>query len=253
MLLLAAALVSACGVSSVTDVSLDSPRLGHGGEGEVVTGANSLAAKSSDVAKSPDVGKSVAALTSVANPGSKAYKIGPLDVIEISVFKVPELSKSVQLSEAGTMNYPLVGEINVAGKTAREVEQKLTKTLGDKYLQNPQVTVFVKEHNSQRITIEGTVKKPGVYPIKGGMSLLQALAVAQGLDTSISDDTLVVFRKAEGKRSAARFSMADLRSGKVSDPELQAGDVIVANPSAVKQSFDFILKALRLTSVFAVI
>ncbi len=199
------------------------------------------------------VKKSVAAITSVATPGSKAYKIGPLDVVEITVFKVPELSKVVQLSEVGTLNYPLIGELNVAGMTARQVEQKLTAALGEKYLRNPQVSVFVKEYNSQRITIEGTVKKPGVYPLKGGLTLLQAVALAEGMDATVSDNTLVVFRTTQGKKSVAKFDIGELRSGAIGDPPLRAGDVIVANPSQVKQGFDFILKSLRLTSVFAFI
>lgn len=256
---LVAGLVSGCGVSSVTDVGLDSPKLGHGSSHANLANAGTAnsaldgAAAASTPAQPEAVKQSVNALTSVATPGSMAYKIGPLDVVDVSVFKVPELSKTVQLSEAGTMNYPLVGELNVAGMTAREVEQRLTKMLGEKYLRNPQVTVFVKEHNSQRITIEGTVKKPGVYPIKGGMSLLQAVAMAQGMDAAVSDNTLVVFRNDQGKRSAAKFNVAELRSGKVADPQLQAGDVVVANPSAIKQGFEFVLKSLRLTSVFALL
>jgi polysaccharide export outer membrane protein len=66
---------------------------------------------------------------------------------------VPELSKVVQVSENGTLNLPLVGEISVAGYTARDVENKLATLLGEKYLQKPQVTVFVKEYNSQRVTV----------------------------------------------------------------------------------------------------
>ena len=100
--------------------------------------------------------------------------------MDVSVFKVPELSKSVQVADTGTINLPLVGEVPAAGKTAQEVEQDLTKKLGAKYLQNPQVTVFVKEYNSQRVTIEGAVKKPGVYPVRGKTSLLQFIAMAEG-------------------------------------------------------------------------
>src|SRR5262249_61773057 len=100
-------------------------------------------------------------------PGNTAYKIGPNDVIEITVFKVPELSKQVQVTDNGTVNLPLAGEIVVAGKTAQQIERELARTLGAKYLQNPQVSVYVKEYNSQRVTVEGAVKKPGVYPLRG--------------------------------------------------------------------------------------
>ena len=77
---------------------------------------------------------SAATIAAVTTPGTAAYKIGPQDVIEISVFKVPELSKAAQVSEAGTVNLPLIGEVIVAGKTAREFEQQLTQQLRAKYL-----------------------------------------------------------------------------------------------------------------------
>ena len=191
-------------------------------------------------------------LTSAARPGSSGYKIGPLDVVEFSVFKVAELTRTAQVSEMGTVNLPLVGEIQAAGKTAQEVEHDLTQKLGAKYLRSPQVTVLIKEYNSQRVTIEGAVKKPGVYPIRGKLTLLQVIATAEGLDTA-SDSTVVVFRQNEGKRFAARFDMSQIRSGETADPPIQSGDVIVAPTSATKATFDVILKSLPIATVFALL
>jgi len=158
----------------------------------------------------------------------------------------------VQVSDAGTVNLPLVGETVAGGKTARDVEKELTQKLGAKYLQNPQVTIFVKEYNSKRVTLEGAVKKPGVFPIQGRLTLLQALATAQGLDPN-SDSTVVVFREQDGKRAAARFDISDIRAGNTQDPELQAGDVVVAGTSAAKETFNTIIKALPFASVFALL
>jgi polysaccharide export outer membrane protein len=191
-------------------------------------------------------------MSAVGTPGAAAYKIGPQDVIEVSVFKVPELSKAVQVSEAGTINLPLVGEVVAAGKTARQTEKELTKLLGAKYLQNPQVTVFVKEYNSQRITIEGAVNRPGVFPIQGRMSLLQAVAMAQGLEDA-SDNTVLVFRGENGERKAARFDVSEIRTGDAEDPQLVAGDVVVAGTSALKKGFNSFLKALPITGLFALL
>lgn len=196
--------------------------------------------------------KAADAFTSVATPGNTAYKIGPQDVIEVSVFKVPELSKSVQVADTGTVNLPLVGEIPAAGKTAQEVERDLTKQLGAKYLQNPQVTVYVKEYNSQRVTIEGAVKKPGVYPVRGKNSLLQFIAMAEGLDPN-SDSTVVVFRQIDGKRSAARFDIGEIRSNQAPDPAIQSGDVVVAGTSALKETFNNLMKALPIAGAFALL
>jgi polysaccharide export outer membrane protein len=184
-----------------------------------------------------------------ATPGSTAYKIGPQDVLDVSVFKVPELSKTVQVADTGTVNLPLVGEISAAGKTAQQVERDLTAKLGAKYLQKPQVTVYVKEYNSQSVTVEGAVKKPGVFPIRGKTSLLQLVATSGGLDPN-ADSTVVVFRQVDGKRSAARFELDDIRSGEAEDPVIQSDDVIVVSNSTIKETFNTILKALPVAGLF---
>lgn len=185
------------------------------------------------------------AITAAATPGNAAYKIGPLDVLDVSVFKVPELSKTVQVADSGTINLPLVGEVQAVGLTAQDVERDLTKKLGAKYLQNPQVTVFVKEYNSQRVTIEGAVKKPGVYPVKGRSSLLQLIATAEGL-TEVAENEVAIFREVNGKRTAAKFNIDDIRSGKAQDPGLYQGDTVVVSTSALAQSYQNLLKAIPL-------
>lgn len=183
-----------------------------------------------------------------ANP-SAGYKIGAQDVLEISVFKVPELSKSVQVADTGTVNLPLVGEMKAAGRTAQEVERELTQKLGSKYLQSPQVSVYVKEYNSQRVTVDGAVKKPGVFPYRSSVSLLQVIAMADGLDAN-SDSTVVVFRDVGGQRQAARFDISDIRNGGAADPPIKPGDVVVVGTSAVKEAFNNVLKALPLAGLF---
>jgi polysaccharide export outer membrane protein len=192
------------------------------------------------------------ALTAVATPGSNAYKIGPQDTIEIAVFKVADLSRTVQVADSGTVNLPLIGDIVAAGKTAQQLERDLVKRYGGKYLQSPQVTVSAKEYNSQRVTIEGAVKKPGVYPIRGKASLLQFIATAEGLDPN-ADSNIVVFRTTNGKRSAAKFDLASIRSGDTPDPAIQSGDLIIASSSAIKETFNNILKALPIAGVFAML
>ena len=185
-------------------------------------------------------------------PAAGVYKIGAQDILDISVFKVPDLTKSVQVSETGSINLPLVGEVAVAGKSAQDVERDLTSKLGSRYLQNPQVTVLVKEFNSQKATVEGAVKKPGVYPLRGRNSLLQMIATAEGVDEK-SDATVVILRQANGKKSAARFDLDAIRSGQSEDPIVQPGDVIVAGTSAAKEMFGNFLKVLPVTSVFALL
>jgi polysaccharide export outer membrane protein len=171
---------------------------------------------------------------SVAKVENTPNKIGPQDVLDVSVFKVPELSKTVQVADSGSINLPLVGEIQVAGKSAQEVERDLTVKLGAKYLQSPQVTVFVKEYNSQRVTVDGAVKRPGVYTIRTRTSLSQLIAMAEGLDTSAASSNVVVFRNVNGRRTAARFDLDEIRSGRSEDPAMQQGDVVMVDSSAAK-------------------
>ncbi len=246
----AAALVSACSISPVSDLSSGMPQIGGPASQPAVSASGSADAQSALTSPGQEaaVRKVALSATSMSDPSSKAYKVGPLDVLEVTVFKVPELSKAVQVSEAGTINFPLVGEVPAGGKTAREIEQTLTKRLGAKYLQNPQVTVFVKEYNSQRITIEGAVKKPGVIQMAGGLSLLQAVAQAQGLETT-AETTAVVFRVTNGKRAAVKYDISAIREGKSDDPQLQAGDVIIVPTSDVKEGINTVVKFLPLATI----
>jgi polysaccharide biosynthesis/export protein len=172
------------------------------------------------------------------------YTVGPLDVLEISVFKVPELSKSIQVADTGTINMPLLGEVPAAGRTAQEIEQDLTKQLGAKYLKNPQVTVFVKDHNSQVVTVEGAVNKPGVYPIRGKLSLVQIVATAGGLNNDLYDKNITVFSTIDGQRTSKAYDIDDVRAGKAADPELHQGDVVVVDNSSGKVALQTALKVI---------
>jgi polysaccharide export outer membrane protein len=249
--LAAAALLGACGVSSMTEFS--GPQFEKiASEPAAKPMKETEAKKDAEVAardqNSASFKKVAMTFSSVTDPTSKAYKIGPRDVLEVTVFKVPDLSKVVQVSEVGTISYPLVGEVQAGGRTAREVEQDLTSTLGAKYLQNPQVSVFVKEYNSQRVTVEGSVKKPGVVPIQGGLSLIQAVALSGGFDDT-AEETIILFRKSDGKHLVGKFDVSQIRSSRAEDPQLEPGDVLVAPSSDIKMGMSYFLKALPLANL----
>lgn len=213
--------------------------------------ANSFASHPvNEAGGTPPASVQAAAFSSGSTSGS--YRIGPLDVLDITVFQVPELTKSVQVGDNGIINLPLVGEVNVGGKTPNEVERDLTARLGAEYLQNPQVSVYVKEYNSQSVTISGAVNKPGVYPIKGKTSLMQAVALAGDVKPD-SDASILILRQNDGKRMAGRFDLSAIQNGRADDPTLQAGDQIVAGSSAIKKGFNAILRALPLVGTFALL
>jgi polysaccharide export outer membrane protein len=193
----------------------------------------------------PDQGTALASRP-VDAPG--AYKIGYADVLAISVFKVPELARTVEVPESGTVNLPLVGDVSVVGKTVRDIERDLAKKLEASYLQSPQVTVVVKEFNSQRVTVEGAVKKPGVHALKGKTTLLQLIAMSGGVDRDVSDSTVVVFRNADGQRRKTEFDIDDIRTGRAQDPLIFPGDVVVANSSPLKAAWSEVIKGLPAAS-----
>jgi polysaccharide export outer membrane protein len=236
--LLASTLLAGCATSSTSAESTLGPQQAAATSGAPALQTNAVTAKPILVA------------TSASPVATGAYTIGPLDVLDISVFQVPELTKSVQVSDTGTINLPLVGEVQVAGKTPQQVERDLTARLGAKYLQNPQVTVYVKEYNSQQLTVEGNVTKPGVFPIKGKTSLLQVIAMAGGMGDT-SDWTVLVLRQSNGRRQAAKFDVDAIQNGKADDPVMQSGDIVIAGTSAIKKGFGTVLKALPIAGLFA--
>jgi polysaccharide export outer membrane protein len=191
-------------------------------------------------------------LTSAATVGNSAYMIGPSDVLDISVYQVPDLTKTVQVGDDGTINYPLVGDVPAAGKTARQLEREMQGKLGATYIRTPQVSVFVKESNSQRVTIEGSIKSSGVYSLKGRTTLQQVVAMAGGINMDTDSGNVIIFRTINGTRSAARFDIDAIQSGKAEDPELQPGDVIVVDTSSTKLAFSNIMKVLPLATTAAV-
>jgi polysaccharide export outer membrane protein len=131
------------------------------------------------------------------------------------------------------------------------LQRDLKAKLGAKYLQNPQVTVLVKEFNSSRVTVSGAVKKPGVFPYKGE-TLMQYVSMAGGLDET-SNSMVLVLRQSGGKRSSVKFNVADIQSGRANDPSMQSGDVIVADSSVLKTGLNTVLKALPIAGTAATV
>ncbi len=109
------------------------------------------------------------------------YKIGPEDLIEISVFEEEKLNKTVRVSSQGNISLPLLGVLRVKGLTANELEREIRELLAEKYLRDPHVSVFIKEYRSQRISVMGAVEKPGPYDVTGQKTILNVLGMAGGL------------------------------------------------------------------------
>jgi len=185
-----------------------------------------------------------------AYKGGTDYRVGAQDLLEISVFGVEDLDKTVRVNSNGQISLPLVGGVMAGGKTIPELEAELARLYSQGYLQKPQVTVFVKEFTSQRITMEGAVKKPGIYPITGKTTLLQAIAVAEGLDAVADKSGIVLFRNIDGKKMAAGYDIRALRSGQVEDPQLYGDDIIVVEESGSKTALRRFIEVVPALGMF---
>jgi polysaccharide export outer membrane protein len=176
------------------------------------------------------------------------YRIGPLDVLEITAPQVPEITPevgTVRVSGQGEITLPLVGAMVVNGQTAMELQQAISDRL-KRFVKSPQVSVFVKEYASQRVTVEGEVNQPGIYPIEGRTTLLQALALAHGTTQNAKLTRVAVFRTINGQRLAAGFDLNAVRKGVQPDPELYGNDLVEVNTSAAKSLFHNVLQAVPL-------
>ncbi|MBN1270793.1 MAG: polysaccharide biosynthesis/export family protein [Candidatus Aminicenantes bacterium] len=141
---------------------------------------------------------------------SSDYKIGPKDLLEISVFGLDELNQTVRVSENGTITLPLLGEIKVEGLSKGEVERILSTLLEKDYLQNPQVTVFIREYQSKRVSLLGAVKNPGPYEMLGKQSLLQIISKAGGLTENAGEEVIIIREMEDGTSRSLKISIEDL-------------------------------------------
>lgn len=183
--------------------------------------------------------------------GTTEYRIGSQDLLDISVFLNEDLRREVRVNSIGEISLPLIGSVQAGGKTVEELEAELMASYGKNYLKDPQITVFVKEFTSQRVTLEGAVKSAGIYPIKGKTSLMQAVAMAGGVNMDMADlEAVLVFRTVNGQRMAAKFNLKEIRAGEAADPQIYGDDIVVVGVSKGKWAYSRLLQSLPLFNSF---
>jgi polysaccharide export outer membrane protein len=185
--------------------------------------------------------------------GISDYRVGPQDLLDVSVFQVPELTTSLRVNSFGQISLPLVGTLQAGGLTVQELEAEIAKKLAEKYLQNPQVTVFIKEYSSQRVTLEGAVNRPGMYPLTGRTTLLQCIAMGGDFTQMADLKGVVVFRQVNGKKMAAVFDIKAIRAGNAEDPLVYGDDVIVVDTSGSKTAMRTLIQTIPVLNVFGLI
>src|SRR5580658_3139421 len=156
------------------------------------------------------------------------YVIGDQDVLDISVWKEPEVSRVVPVRPDGKISLPLLNDVQAAGLTPARLAAQLTESL-KKYVTSPQVTVIVKTINSQRFYILGEVMKPGAFAMLPGMTVLQALSSAGGFTPFAKMKSIYVLREENGKKVKYPFNYKEAINGKNADQDilLKSGDTIV--------------------------
>lgn len=167
--------------------------------------------------------------------GTADYRIGPQDTLDINVSQLPELSKTFQVDSGGKVLLPLLGEVSAAGRTPAQLSDDIAAGLKKSYMKDPQVVVAVKDAASQKVTIDGAVNQPGVYPLTGPTTLLQAVSLAKGPDPHYANPKRVaVFRTINGARRTAFYDLTQIRSGHAEDPQVYGSDIIVVDQSGGK-------------------
>lgn len=166
----------------------------------------------------------------------RPYRVGPFDKLTIDVYGASELSnREIQVDASGRITFPLIGTLEVAGKTPGAISEEMESLFRGRYIRNPQVTVNLKEIVSQTVTIGGEVRKPGVYPIVGKMTLLTAISSAEGWTDVSNKSNVVVFRTVGKVDYAAVYNVGAIERGTYSDPEIFANDVVMVGDSQARK------------------
>lgn len=178
------------------------------------------------------------------------YKIAPMDLLTVKVFKADDLSGDYSVDLAGHISLPLVGQVEAANLTTEQLDSKLTQLLGEKYFEHPDVSVAIKASTAHVVTVDGAVNQGGQFPVSGPMTLIQAVALAHGTTEDANARRVAVFRTIDGQRQAAAFDLTAIRRGEARDPPIYPGDIVVVDGSKIKAAQKQILQSVPLLYIF---
>ena len=164
----------------------------------------------------------------IAQTKAPSYLIGPNDLLNIFVWKEPELSQDISVMHDGRITFPLIGEVMAKGRTATELKDVITEKLRA-YITAPEVTVIVRESRSRRIYTIGKVNTPGPYPLEPGMTVIQAISAAGGFAEWADTKNVLIIRNEDGKKVQLRYNHKEFISGKNLNQNimLKSNDTIV--------------------------
>ena len=181
---------------------------------------------------------------------NRDHRLGPSDLVTVAVYRAPEFSGDFRVDAAGQIMMPLIGLMSVQGMTTIELAADLRQRLSGTYYVNPDVSVALKESNSQRIVVDGTVNSPGEYSLSGRTTLMQAVARAGGTNPNSNLNRVVIFRTINGQRMVAAFDLAAIREAQAEDPEVFAQDIIIVDGNQTRQNLRDFMMALPIFGLF---
>jgi polysaccharide export outer membrane protein len=156
------------------------------------------------------------------------YQIGLYDVLDIKVFEIDDLNRQVQVDGSGRIVLPLIGEVQAQGRTPLQLSGDLREKLDARYVNNARVEVQVRQSQSEHVTVDGAVNDAGVFPLKGRVTLMQAVAMAKGpMGADANVHKVSIFRTVDGRWTRTQYDLAKIRNGKLDDPEIEPRDVVV--------------------------
>ena len=151
---------------------------------------------------------------------AQTYRLGPNDSLQIEVFDEPDLLTETTVSGHGTIKFPLLGELRVAGMTVKEVEEELVRRLAKGYLKNPKLTISIKQYRN--FYVSGEAKRPGAFPYQEGITVLKAITLAGGWTDRAIKDEAKVLRMVDGQEQILMVGM---------DDPVQPDDIIIVPES----------------------
>lgn len=169
--------------------------------------------------------------------------LGPFDQVSVDVFGLPEFSRTVTVDRSGNVSLPLAGVILASGMTPVQLAGTVAQRLRANHVRDPRVSVNVTQVVSQVVTVGGQVRQPGLYPVTGRMTLMRALARAQGFTDNARSDYVLVFRRVNGRDVVGLYDTRAIQQGIYADPEVFANDVVQVDESRARRLFGLFLAA----------
>lgn len=173
----------------------------------------------------------------------RSQVLGPFDQVSVDVFGLPEVSRTVTIDRSGTVSLPLAGVVVASGRTPAQLGETIAQRLRANYVRDPRVTINVTQVVSQVITVDGAVRAPGLYPVTGRMTLMRAVARAEGTTDNSRESLVLVFRRVGDRDLVGLYDLRAIRLGLYPDPEVFANDVVQVDESRARRIFSLLVQS----------